>query len=362
MGLISFIKSLFVKDLECREDISNHFVYLFPLTSLIKIDRCITVPNGFEAVFVANDTVCDVLREGKHRITNASLPVLFNKLKLNRPNRKGKTPTKFKCDIYFVNLSDISTNFMGENPFIIKSYSFGKVKGFAEGMIDFRVYDAEKLIEFLLMDRPYIKNGQAIQMLSICAGDEVNVVLEKSDTKFRDIITHPNAIHKYLEQEMVDKLNYMGVRVLDAEVTALRLNKKVQEKVNKFLANQSEFEEQLEEFSTGKVSVTSGVSNQNKQELVESDTMIDNGAMVQELDSHFVNDLKTATPKDKAKDILFNRSDPSILFKNKGNVRTQAKVDSDFSSAPTLKQCKFCGATIDVSCSFCPKCGFRQDF
>ena len=361
MGLISFIKSFFNKDLECKEDISNHFVFMFPLVNLIKVDRFITVPNGFEAVFVANDTVCDVLHEGKHRITNASLPVLFNKLKLNRANKKGKTPSKFKCDIYFVNLSDISTNFIGQNPFVLKSHSFGKVKGFTEGMIDFRVVDSAKLIEFLLMDMPYIKNGKAIEMLSVCAGDEINSILEKGDTNFKDIIMHPNAIHKYLEQEMVDKLDYMGVRVLDAEVTALRLNKKVQEKVNKYLSNQSEFEEQFEEFSTGKVKVEAGTKKEN--ELVDSETMIDNGSKVQELDSYFVNDLKTTTTtKDKAKEILFNTSHPSTLFKNKGNVRTQAKVENDFNSTPTLKQCKFCGATIDVNASFCPKCGFRQDF
>ncbi len=360
MGLISFIKNLFVKDLECGEDISDHFVYMFPLKSMIKINKFITIPNGFDAVFVAGDTVCDTLHEGKHRITNASMPVLFSKLKLNRPNKKGKTPNKFRCDIYFVNLSDISTNFIGTNPFILKSYSFGKVKGFAEGMIDFRVIDPQKLIEFLLMELAYIKNGKAIAMLSNYAGDEVNTLLERSDTKFRDIIRHPNAIHKYLEQEMVDKLDYMGVRVLDAEITALRLNKKIQEKVNKYLANQAIFDEQIEEFSTGKVTVT---AEKPKEEVwVDSGSLIDNGAKVQELDSRIMENLRMATPKDKAKEILFNRSDPSILFKNKGNVRTEAKVQSDFSSAPTLKQCKFCGETIDVSLSFCPKCGFRQDF
>lgn len=360
MGIISYLKGLFNKDLECKEDISNHFVYFFPLTKLIKVNSNIIVPAGFEAVFVVKDTVCDVLKEGKHKITNASLPVLYSKLKLARPKKNGRYTKKFKCDIYFVNLSDISTNFIGENPFVLKSYTFGKVKGYAEGMVDFRVVDSLSLIERLLIELPYIKNGKAISILGTVVGDEINSALESSDTKFRDIITHPNVIHKYLAQEMENKLDYMGIRILDAEISALRLNKKIQEKVSKYLENKIDFDEQIENFSTEKTTFT--FNNKAEKVAVESGTMIDNGAHVEELDAKIVNDLRNVTPKEKAKDILFNRSDPSILFKNKGNVRTEAKVDSDFSSVPTKKQCKFCNATIDVKLPVCPNCGFRQDF
>lgn len=361
MGLISYLMSIFSKDLECKEDISNHFVYFFDIRKPIKVNNNIIVPDGFDAVFVAKDTVCDLLRSGKHRMNNASMPVLFNKLKLTRPNKNGKLPKKFKCDIYFVNLSDISTNFIGETPFILKSYSFGKVKGFAEGMIDFRVIDSPLLIERLLAEMSYIKNGKAISVVGTTAGDEVNNALEKSDTKFRDIISHPKAIHKYLSTEMVDKLDYMGIRVLDAEISALRLNKKVQEKVNRYLNNQAEFEEQLNSFANDKMQNVE-VSKPVEPVAVESGSSIDNGAKIEELDARIVNDLRNATPKEKARDILFNRSDPSILFKNKNPIKTEAKIDSDFSSVPTKKQCKFCNSTIDVSVPVCPVCGFRQDF
>ena len=79
MRLISYLMSIFSKDLECKEDISNHFVYFFDVKKAIKVNSNIIVPDGFDAVFVAKDTVCDLLRSGKHRINNASLPVLFNK-------------------------------------------------------------------------------------------------------------------------------------------------------------------------------------------------------------------------------------------------------------------------------------------
>lgn len=358
MGLISFIKGLFSNTIEIKEDISNHFVYFLPLSHYIKVNTTFIVNQGFTAVFVAGDKVCDVLDAGNHKLTNASLPVLFSKLKLNRPNKKGKLPKRFKCDIYFINLSDISTDFMGENPFIIKSYSFGKVKGFAEGMLDFRVVDAVKLIDFLLIDLPFIKNGKAISVLGGFAGDEVNKCLENSETKFRDIITHPEAIHKYLSQEMVDKMEYMGIKILDVDLTALRLNKKIQDKVNKFLKNQSDFKEQIEEFNMSKVSVME--DGEPEEVFVENVSQIDHGAKIQELDAKIVTDLKNISSKDKAKDILFNRSDPSILF-NKSGVKTSAKVDTSWSSTPTLKQCKFCGATIEINSTICPKCGFRQE-
>ena len=360
MGLISFIKGLFNHDLECKEDISNHFVYFFPLKKLIRVNSNIIIPPGFDAVFVSKDTVCDVLKEGKHRITNASLPVLFNKMKLNRPNKNGKLPKKFKCDIYFVNLSDISTDYIGESPFLLKSVTFGKVKGFAEGMVDFRVIDSSLLIERILVDMPYIKNGKAIGVVSTSIGDEVNNALENSDAGFKDIITHPQVIHKYLSQIMLEKLDYMGVRILDVEISALRLNKKVQEKVNKYLENHIEFDEQINNLGNDKMSNT--FSRPVEKVSVESGTMIDNGAHVEELDAKIVNDLRNTTPKEKAKDILFNRGDPSILFKNKGSIRTEAKVDTDFNNKPTKKQCKFCDATIDGSLPVCPNCGFRQNF
>lgn len=360
MGLISFIKGLFNSDLECKEDISNHFVYFFPLTKMIKVNSNIIVPPGFEAVFVSKDTVCDVLKEGKHKITNASIPAIFSKLKLSRPNKNGKLPKKFKCDIYFVNLSDISTDYIGENPFLLKSMTFGKVKGFSEGMVDFRVVDSSLLIERILVDMPYIKNGKAIGVVSSSVGDEVNNALENSDAGFKDIITHPQVIHKYLSQVMLDKLEYMGVRILDVEISALRLNKKVQEKVNKYLENHIEFDEQISNLGNDKMS---NIFERPQEKVsVESGTMIDNGASVEELDARIVDDLRNTTPKEKAKDILFNRGDPSILFKNKGNVRTEAKVDTDFNSKPAKKQCKFCNSTIDGSLPVCPNCGFRQDF
>lgn len=392
MGLFTKIKNIFSKNIECGDEVENHFIYFYPLKNrIVNIGSNIVVRPGYNAVFVYGDKVCDVLPSGKHKIGNTTLPITFDRLKLNKPNKYDNLPKKFKADIYFVNTNlNKEVDFNSDIPFVAKSETFGKVKGYCEGVFDMQVVQPEKVMKFMLADCAYLKNKQGIKKLKLLVGNEVNRGLEKSHLHFSEVLMQPQTLYDYFNPAMNDKILFTGISVNNVEVTSLRLNRKMQEKVAEYLESQKSnnaqklnAEKLKEELAPEKVYVRDdtdafgGAANYSSQSYGNAN-VASNSYSAQSVGSYNAEQNVTPTPINNSvgadinpkSNVEFNpfamrRGGVANVPQNPNpnlNVNN-AKINAgeNLMNGENLKQCKYCGATIDVSCSFCPKCGFKQN-
>lgn len=338
MGLIAKLKKLFNKNIECGDELDGHFIYPYPNSKrIIHINSHIIVGDKYYAVFVCNDRVCDVLPPGKHKLTGATLPITYSKLKLDRPNKNGKLPKVFKADIYYVLKEPmLQQQFYSSEKFFKKSNTFGKVKGYSEGLCDIQILDAEKLFKVLLIDRYYIKPKQGLELTMNLVGNEVNRVIEQSKFGFSEIVLNPQVLNEEMKVDLNEKAEAFGVKLTNVEVTSFKLGKSVQKRVAEFLAERKQVEEQF---------ANSGIKYQPEQVIPNKVDIAENTQ---------VNTANVDTQ-------------PQII--RRGGVKLEensiqtynAKIDtSDVFSSQNQKVCKYCNKTIDDKYIFCPHCGFKQ--
>ena len=363
MGLLANLRKMFNKNIECGEEITGHFIYLYPSGNrIVHVNSHIIVGDNYNAVFVCNDRVCDVLPPGKHKLTGATLPVTFSKLKLDKPTKNGSLPKKFKADVYFVYKEIMEQQqFCSFERFVKKSNDFGKVKGYTEGLFDIQVTDPEKLFKVLLIDRYYIPNKLGLKIASGYIGNEINRMLEASETSFTEMILKPAILKPMLNPAINERIENLGVKVYNVEVTSLKLNRKMQKKVAMFLHERKSVEDQFEQ---------SGIKYTPEQIVpdkvdVSAQTPLNASVMAQ----NQAENVSQANYQQPAfQQPQGNQTPPSII--RRGGLQMQNSVQqteynaklntSEVFNSENKKVCKFCNQTIDAGYSFCPRCGFKQ--
>ena len=165
MGLIKALKKIFSHNIQCGQNLDDELIYLYPSRSrVVKLGYNIIVKTGYCVVFVVKGKVTDVLSEGKHKLDWLILQSTYRKLKVEQLEKKRNS---FKADLYFINLKNFN-NFVFESnqPFIIKSETFGKVVANVGGMCGLQINQPKLLMQTLLMDRAYIKSKTAKKYVS----------------------------------------------------------------------------------------------------------------------------------------------------------------------------------------------------
>lgn len=360
MGLIANLKKMFNKNIECGDELNGHFIYLYPSGNrIVHVNSHIIVGDNYYAVFVCNDKVCDILPSGKHKISGAVLPKTFGKLKLDKPNKAGNYPKKFKADVYYVFKSIMEQQqFCSDNQFFKKSSHFGKVKGYSEGLCDVQVLDPEKLMKVLLIDRFYIRNKQGIELTLGLVGNEVNKMIEQAKFGFTEIILKPDILNEYLNPAINEKVDALGIRIYNLELTSFKLSRSLQKRVALFLSERKQVNDEFEQ---------AGIKYLPEQ-------VVPNKVVVSEMKESNNNEtlqgqapMQSQTPQNNNYSSA-NQSAPQIIRRGGLSVQQpESKPEfntplnsSEIFAGATKKVCKFCGETIDEKFAFCPKCGFKQ--
>lgn len=362
MGLLANLRKMFNKNIECGEEITGHFIYLYPSSNrIVHVNSHIIVGDNYYAVFVCNDRVCDVLPPGKHKLTGATLPKAFSRLKLDKPNRNGSFPKKFKADVYFVFKEVMEQQqFCSFDKFIKKSNEFGKVKGFSEGLLDIQVTDPEKLFKVLLIDRYYIPNKVGLKIAMGYIGNEINRMLENSDTSFTEMILKPSILKPMLNPAINERIENLGVRVYNVEVSSLKLSRKLQKQVAMFLHERKSVNEQFEQ---------SGIKYTPEQIVPDkvdvsaanpiSPASVNQSDMAQGTATGGLNSYNQPPGEQTPPQII--RRGGLQMQNTQANTGYNAQLNaSEVFNSENKKVCKFCNQTIDAGYLFCPRCGFKQ--
>lgn len=300
MGILSSIKKMFSKNIDCSEKLGDTPFYNYSLTNrVVYVGSNIIVKEGYEAVFVCRNKVTDCLPAGKHSIIASNLPNTFKRMHLLKANGKGNFKNKFKVDIYFVQKHyDIIVEFLAKQPYEAKTKTFGRVKAFPEGKCIVNVTDSKKLISFLLLERPYATTKDFFSTISEQVGNAVSEKLMKSNKPFIKILTEKSDISEYFKIVMLN-LDYMGVEVNAVDIISMQVSPMLEKKVS----------EKLKEYRDANVDIST--------------------------------DSFEEVPTICGLNVSFD-----------GNITSEQK---------NTKTCYACGGVVDGAAKFCPNCGAKQN-
>lgn len=316
MGILAKLKNIFAKNIDCSKDLDDVFFHLMPWVK-VTVDSNLIVKDGFVALFVCKNKVTDILQSGKYKLTNNTIPYTFKRLKLYKIDKNGNMPKKFNCDIYFVSTALIQNfEFVSNNPYIKKSNHFGKVIAYSEGVCDFRISDPKKLIEYILLERAYIKDKVAINDISNIIGNGVNEIMEKCGESFGSLVANVKTTNIILNSNIDSALEFCGLKCSNFDLRLMRVNSRLQKKLDEYLQMQKEYNIQFAD-------TANDVLNQTLNSVaVEREQVAENGG-----DSRQIFDTGNAP------------IDMTVLGK---------------------KQCNYCGKYINEKARYCEFCGFNQ--
>lgn len=326
MGLISKLKSIFKKSIDCSNELEDKLVHFYVTSGRkVNLGTNIIVKDGFCAVIVSKDKVLDVLYSGKHKIDNSTIPLAFKYLKLYKIDQNGNSPSSFKCDFYFIDLNQHNNfEFSSNIPFVRKKDSLGRVEAYSEGVADIKVDMPAKLVEYLLYDHAYIKDKQAINEISLEIGNSVNKVLEKMNINFNEMLKNCDAMNIFINQHLQNAFQFMGITASNLQITSFSMSSKLQKKVGVYDLG-------------------------SKPELPEAEDMF----------TEFNLALEDGTPVDLTSQIMVEKGIEHSMTAN-GQINSEKMSDGQYYAKPQ-KKCIYCGNYITSTAKFCEHCGFKQE-
>ncbi|MBP5651240.1 MAG: SPFH domain-containing protein [Clostridia bacterium] len=347
MGLFSYFKRMFNKNIENDEEYDGELVHLYSKNqTYFNIGYNIVVRPGFNAVFVVRDRVTDVLPSGKYRLSLEGLPITFHKLKLDRIGKK-KMPTKFKADLYFVNTNPFKEiEFNGSKPYLNKTKEYGKVVAYGEGSVTLQVQEAGDFVSYLLVDRPYVTNKISLGICKDFIGNAVNKMLEKSNMTIKDIFKSPATAANYVNENINNELKNYGISVSEVQLKSFDIKNKVQQKINEKIEEEKTF---VEDYI--KVDPTSKIEEMEPKFVVENseETLNQEEIHKEEVQPQPNDDFET-----------INQEVQSVENPVVEQPQEQFTPPQDTSSPATIT-CPNCGEHIANNGHFCPNCGFNLD-
>lgn len=359
MGFFAKIKNMFLSTITVSPKMTDEFIFAHTYKKTkYKVNKHIEVPVDWCAVFVCGERACDILETGPHILNFNSIPNTFNKNKMDKVGKNGKTKKKFSADIYFVNMKKFrNIEFITGRKFVIKTMQFGKVKGYVEGCLTMRMLDIETFFRLILMEVPYIKNGYAQRFVMGLVGETINTFMTVSKMDFGDMLVKHREFVQTLSEYVAPRLEECGIEISNLDITSIDLPKKTQLLVNDYITKYKESDVAMTEFDL-LIPAQHDVVQQLDENIASS---IENYSSDEVINQPSFEKENEDTGAD---DIVLRRRGASVDTVQVDNKYNVSKVDvgQAFSSTENQKkQCKYCDQMIPVESKFCPYCGFRQE-
>lgn len=310
-----------VKTLALPEKYASGFIQ--PLTTRrleIKLGEKLVVQKGWCAVIVVKDKPQDVFLPGEYELNLPSLPHTTRALKLDKSKikkKKGESkivfPSKFKCDLYFVNMAVIENQDWQASRISMKDKVCGRFNITMSGKFDFQTTDVPSTIKLFLLEWACIAPSKAQLRLQQYVGEFVAEAMEWGKVTSPEIINDTKQIGEIIAPIISKKFSKYGITISNfsvdkvdfgRDVTALLEQKRREESQQ---TNDNEIEQ-----TTEKVEQTA-----NNIEEINSDVTKDS-----------VINLEFSTNEDKTEAIAENKEEKGDLF-DKIVLDKDVKLDFD---------------------------------
>lgn len=235
MGLISKLKDLFNKNIECGIEGDMHIVFPLRKKKYLYEKKNIIVRDDFSCVIVYKGKITDVLNPGKYKINKENLPELFDAANIHK--KKGFGAKKIRATVYYVNKREFKDFFfMSDSPFVSKSNEMGKVKGCLQGTCVLKVIDSEQLMRYILskFTNPKIKGINTL--IALLVGNVVNKKIKKLKISPNELLTNAKSLEPVLNTELEDAYDKQGLFVKNIKLKSVNFSKKYKKKVGEYMA------------------------------------------------------------------------------------------------------------------------------
>lgn len=247
MGIISFFKRLFSKDIVFKGDGKSHLVYVYKAKKgRIWFDKSISVPENMEFYFAKNGAVLDGFIKGEHDISPMYLSKTIKALKLNKKTKKGKDLDYFVADGYYI--SFLQTDAKNWKLFAKAEFfdeKFGYFKAMLEGKYIAKVTNAKQFLKRLLTVYDYLKQGEAEDILEGFISETVFKAIMKKNANF-EFLQDKEKVTDFLFEKITKSFEKSGIDILGFSVEKITFSKNLQ-KTMKRLENQENVQEKLQE-------------------------------------------------------------------------------------------------------------------
>ncbi|MBE5738538.1 MAG: hypothetical protein E7354_02290 [Clostridiales bacterium] len=236
MGLISKLKDLFNKNIECSIDADANIIFPLKKKKYLFVKKNIVVKDDFACVLVYKSRVAEVLNPGKYKINSENLPTLFDMADMHKKKKKGVK--KIRADVYYICKKEFKDfYFISDSPFVSKSNEMGKVKGCLQGICTIKAIDSEQLMRCVLskLSRPNIKKIN--HLLSLIVGNVVNKKIKKLKITANELLTNAKSLEAVINTELEDAYDRQGIFVKDVKLKAVNFSKRYKKKVGEYMAH-----------------------------------------------------------------------------------------------------------------------------
>ncbi len=239
MGFLDLFKQ--DETLALPDNFNNSIIY--PVSNnyyTVNIGQNISINEGWNAVIVVKGKPQDILPAGNHQLSIFNLPNTTRMLKLNQGKVKKNAqtvnvelPQTFKCDLYFINLNQISNFPWHSGRVPIKSKLYGRYKVGLKGILQLKIFDSIKFLKLLLLERGHIKKGQGEKVLSGLINEEVyNSILFSSFYGPRQFADTKN-INEFLLNKLNENFKPYGLQIEELSTQDVKFYGKVNQQLTR---------------------------------------------------------------------------------------------------------------------------------
>lgn len=271
MGIFSKIWEFFVSPVVLKKEKPEEL--LVPVrfkSSRVKLNKTIIVPENWWLVFAVKDKPCDILQPGHYKANENDLPITTRTSGAMKKTKKGNVFPWIKCSAYYIRQNAVvGHRFRAGMPFIVKTETFGRIKGKIEGVCNVRVTNPELFLKCLFVEYFRMNRKSGLNFVRDLVVDEINALLEHEEDHFEKMLLDAEYRKEIVNHIITARLQKIGVLVEDITIESMILSKKTQKIVSAYLAENQMRSAQVEKVVAADGTIVNTLNEQAVDDLIE---------------------------------------------------------------------------------------------
>lgn len=342
MGFFKSFKNFFSSDITPTPNSLCGLVCIYPLKhGKIKINSKVKIPSGFVFVIGNNGKALDHFGEGEYYLSPATLPLCSKKLKIHKTDKNNNIKKSFKAEAYFVNIGEYELHCKTQEKAELGRRATGIFKVGLCATLKFKVIDAKKLMDSLLYEYSYLKQGEAEKIVLSYVSDFVVSILNKYNFALSEFIYSNPIIEQNLVGELSQKLSKLGIMLLQINEVKYILPKKYQKDYENNLKTKKQ--EKIEDANN---------NNENNKTTTEQEYVPFGNITIEEVSKDDI----AIDYSNQNNEIEETQSD-----EKKEQEFVDLNLDNLYKQDKKGKECKLCGYINNEDATICEICKNKLD-
>ena len=204
----------------------------------IYIGTPIFVPRNFSFIITVNNKVLDCIKED-FIVNLKSIPETTRYLNLYKLNKKNKSVKYFEANTYYVNQNIFESFNWSAFSIELEDKRNGKYEINCNGIINFKINDPQKLIEFLKNKTDYIDSAQSTKIIENFLSERIERIIEKENFSASSLYTSNEKVITLISEKLSTRLKEIGINLLKFNITEIKFPQKISSELKNIDKNNS---------------------------------------------------------------------------------------------------------------------------